>query len=150
MRHTSAGNALTSDWAEGIISAPPLEWDGSLGPDEEKVIGRLGFLLNAYTVQVMPNEPHALSTNPLNTSHENLIRVGYLPTDLLLLASTSSTGVVVGASRNVTEAHSDCSAHGALCGRASSARGLSAHHFLFSAWTSSPPSISQPGFWGLD
>lgn len=37
--------------SEGIISVSPLEWDGSLGPSEEKVINRLGFLLNAYTVQ---------------------------------------------------------------------------------------------------
>jgi len=36
---------------EGVIAEPPLDWDGSLGPDEEKVIKRLGFLLNAYTVQ---------------------------------------------------------------------------------------------------
>ena len=36
---------------EGVVAAPPLEWDGSLGPEEEKVINRLGFLLNAYTVQ---------------------------------------------------------------------------------------------------
>ena len=28
-----------------------MEWDGSLGPEEEIVIERLGFLLNAYTVQ---------------------------------------------------------------------------------------------------
>ena len=37
--------------SEGIIAAPPLEWDGSLGPHEENVVDRLGFLLNAYTVQ---------------------------------------------------------------------------------------------------
>jgi len=37
---------------EGLITAPALEWDGSLGPEEERVINRLGFLLNAYTVQV--------------------------------------------------------------------------------------------------
>ena len=36
---------------EGVISCPPLEWDGELGPEEEKVIERLGFLLNAYSVQ---------------------------------------------------------------------------------------------------
>ena len=30
---------------------PAQEWDGSLGPEEEQVINRLGFLLNAYTVQ---------------------------------------------------------------------------------------------------
>ena len=36
---------------EAVITVPPLEWDGSLGPKEELVIARLGFLLNAYTVQ---------------------------------------------------------------------------------------------------
>ena len=36
---------------EGVITEPALEWDGSLGPEEEIVIERLGFLLNAYTVQ---------------------------------------------------------------------------------------------------
>ena len=36
---------------EGVVAEPPLEWDGSLGPEEAKVINRLGFLLNAYTVQ---------------------------------------------------------------------------------------------------
>jgi hypothetical protein len=36
---------------EGVISCPSLEWDGDLGPEEQKVIGRLGFLLNAYSVQ---------------------------------------------------------------------------------------------------
>ena len=36
---------------EGTLAEPALEWDGSLGPEEEKVIERLGFLLNAYTVQ---------------------------------------------------------------------------------------------------
>ena len=36
---------------EGVITEPALEWDGSLGPEEENVIERLGFLLNAYTVQ---------------------------------------------------------------------------------------------------
>ena len=30
---------------------PALEWDGESGPEEEMVIERLGFLLNAYTVQ---------------------------------------------------------------------------------------------------
>ena len=36
---------------EGVLIAPPLEWDGSLGPEEQKLVERLGFLLNAYTVQ---------------------------------------------------------------------------------------------------
>ena len=36
---------------ESVIVTPPLEWDGSLGPEEERVIERLGFLINAYTVQ---------------------------------------------------------------------------------------------------
>ena len=36
---------------EGVITEPALEWDGSLGPEENVVIERLGFLLNAYTVQ---------------------------------------------------------------------------------------------------
>jgi len=36
---------------QGVITEPALEWDGSLGPEEEHVIERLGFLLNAYTVQ---------------------------------------------------------------------------------------------------
>ena len=36
---------------QGVITEPALEWDGSLGPEEEIVIERLGFLLNAYTVQ---------------------------------------------------------------------------------------------------
>jgi Ca2+-binding EF-hand superfamily protein len=36
--------------AQGVISHPPLEWDGSLGPDELLAIFRLGFLLNAYQV----------------------------------------------------------------------------------------------------
>lgn len=32
---------------EGVIEVPTLEWDGSLGREEEVAIGRLGFLLNA-------------------------------------------------------------------------------------------------------
>ena len=32
---------------QGVITEPALEWDGSLGPEEESVIERLGFLLNA-------------------------------------------------------------------------------------------------------
>ena len=36
---------------QGVITEPALEWDGSLGPEEENVIERLGFLLDAYTVQ---------------------------------------------------------------------------------------------------
>ena len=37
---------------EGVIMPPPLEWDGSLGIHEVKVIERLGFLLDAYQVSV--------------------------------------------------------------------------------------------------
>jgi Ca2+-binding EF-hand superfamily protein len=37
--------------SEGIITAPPLDWDGSLGPHEERMMNRLAFLLKAYTVQ---------------------------------------------------------------------------------------------------
>jgi hypothetical protein len=37
--------------SEGIIAAPPLDWDGSLGPHEERMMNRLAFLLKAYTVQ---------------------------------------------------------------------------------------------------
>ena len=47
---------------EGIISAPPLKWDGSVGPEEEKVIARLGFLLDAYTVQVLVDLQHDQGT----------------------------------------------------------------------------------------
>ena len=36
---------------EGLISVSTLEWDGSLGREEQVVINRLGFLLNAYSVQ---------------------------------------------------------------------------------------------------
>ena len=36
---------------EGIIAIGPLECNGNLGPDEEKVIRRLSFLIHAYTVQ---------------------------------------------------------------------------------------------------
>jgi len=36
---------------EGVISVATLEWDGSLGREEQVVINRLGFLLNAYSVQ---------------------------------------------------------------------------------------------------
>ncbi len=32
---------------EGVIEVPTLEWDGSLGREEEVAIDRLGFLLNA-------------------------------------------------------------------------------------------------------
>ena len=32
---------------EGVIVVPPLSWDGSLGPEEEIVTNRLGFLLHA-------------------------------------------------------------------------------------------------------
>jgi hypothetical protein len=34
---------------EGVISVATLEWDGSLGREEQVVINRLGFLLNAYS-----------------------------------------------------------------------------------------------------
>jgi Ca2+-binding EF-hand superfamily protein len=37
--------------SEGIIAAPPLDWDGSLGPHEERMMNRLAFLLKAYSVQ---------------------------------------------------------------------------------------------------
>ena len=36
---------------EGLIEVPALEWDGSLGSEEERIINRIGFLLNAYSVQ---------------------------------------------------------------------------------------------------
>ena len=32
---------------EGVIAVPALEWDGTLGREEEVAIERLGFLLNA-------------------------------------------------------------------------------------------------------
>ena len=50
-RKTGRNQAWGQMQKEGVVQAPPLEWDGSLGPEEEKVIDRLGFLLNAYTVQ---------------------------------------------------------------------------------------------------
>ncbi len=34
----------------GVLSLPPLEWDGSLGSRERIAIERMGFLLNAYQV----------------------------------------------------------------------------------------------------
>ena len=34
----------------GVISVPALKWDGSLGPEEELVIRRFGFLINAFQV----------------------------------------------------------------------------------------------------
>jgi hypothetical protein len=37
---------------EGVITISPLEWDGSLGPSEDLVIERLGFLLDAYQAKV--------------------------------------------------------------------------------------------------
>jgi len=38
--------------AEGILLLPPIEWDGRLGLEEQRVLDRLGFLLNAYHVEV--------------------------------------------------------------------------------------------------
>ena len=35
---------------EGVIALHPLKWDGSLGPEEDVAIQRLGFLLDAYQV----------------------------------------------------------------------------------------------------
>ena len=37
---------------EGVITISPLEWDGALGPSEDLVIERFGFLLDAYQVKV--------------------------------------------------------------------------------------------------
>ena len=37
---------------EGVIAISPLEWDGALGPSEDLVIERFGFLLDAYQVKV--------------------------------------------------------------------------------------------------
>jgi hypothetical protein len=55
---------------EGVIVEPALEWDGSLGPEETVVINRLGFLLNAYTVQCWYWEVSA--PTPHHTSKYNL------------------------------------------------------------------------------
>jgi len=55
---------------EGMIVEPALEWDGSLGPEETVVINRLGFLLNAYTVQCWYWEVSA--PTPHHTSKYNL------------------------------------------------------------------------------
>ena len=38
--------------AEGILLLPPIEWDGRLGLEEQRVLDRRGFLLKAYHVQV--------------------------------------------------------------------------------------------------
>ena len=56
---------------EGVITEPALEWDGSLGPEEKNVIERLGFLLNAYTVQAWYPSPTLLTvpTVPHNAKH---------------------------------------------------------------------------------
>ena len=35
----------------GIVSIPAIAWDGSLGPEEQRIINRVGFLVNAYSVQ---------------------------------------------------------------------------------------------------
>ena len=35
---------------EGIIATEALKWDGSLGPEEVKIMQRLGFLIDAYQV----------------------------------------------------------------------------------------------------
>ena len=34
----------------GVLSLPPLEWDGSLGSRKQVAIDRMGFLLNTYQV----------------------------------------------------------------------------------------------------
>ena len=36
---------------EGIVTIPAIAWDGSLGPEEQRIINRVGFLINAYSVQ---------------------------------------------------------------------------------------------------
>ena len=36
---------------ERVISLPALQWDGSLGPEEETVVRRFGFLINATRVE---------------------------------------------------------------------------------------------------
>jgi hypothetical protein len=41
------GEIATKLHKEGVIEVPTLEWDGSLGREEEVAIERLGFLLNA-------------------------------------------------------------------------------------------------------
>lgn len=35
----------------GIVTIPAIAWDGSLGPEEQRIIDRVGFLINAYSVQ---------------------------------------------------------------------------------------------------
>jgi len=49
---------------EGVITIPPLEWDGSSGPSEVNVIERLGFLLDAYHVSVWYWEVKAFPPPP--------------------------------------------------------------------------------------
>ena len=50
---------------EGVITISPLEWDGSLGPSEDLIIERLGFLLDAYQAKVWYWEVRALPSFPL-------------------------------------------------------------------------------------
>jgi hypothetical protein len=56
---------------EGVIIPPPLEWDGSLGSEEVKVIERLGFLLDAYQVSVWYWEVRTLPPmGPMDTAQQ--------------------------------------------------------------------------------
>jgi len=50
---------------EGVITISPLEWNGSLGPSEDLVIERLGFLLDAYQAKVWYWEVRAFPSFPL-------------------------------------------------------------------------------------
>jgi hypothetical protein len=50
---------------EGVITISPLEWDGALGPSEDLVIERFGFLLDAYQVKVWYWEVRAFPSFPL-------------------------------------------------------------------------------------